>query len=116
MIISLLSPYFKKMLCGEFADSKLTQICIKDVEIDIFKIILTYIYSGNISFSFGKLISLIRAADIYDIDGLKSKIENCCKNYLENCEINENIFNFVKLRRLQIYSLNHIQVIWKKYI
>jgi hypothetical protein len=45
LILSTQSKYFKTMLCGEFEESKLEEIEIIDVDIDVFLIVLEFMYT-----------------------------------------------------------------------
>lgn len=85
-ILSARSPVFSAMFLHEMSETKTGKVDITDIDFDVFKEMLYYIYSGRISSPFRwinqndkkKAKSLYEVADKYDIDDLKNE----CVNFL----------------------------------
>ena len=83
-ILSMRSPVFSAMFQNHMMkEAKTRQVNIEDIQLDIFKELLHYIYSGRTStpFTEATALDLFVAADKYDISDLKDE----CVFFLKLC-------------------------------
>jgi len=82
-ILCLRCPYFKKMLTGEYLESRSTEINIQDVDYDIFLLILQYIYCDSCeAVTVDNAMEVFQAADRFGLDRLKRVSENVMISFI----------------------------------
>ena len=75
-ILSARAPYFANMFESGMKEASLNQVQIKDVEADVFKAVLQYLYSGAAPANLTNFsLELLAAADMYGLDELKKLSE-----------------------------------------
>lgn len=85
VLLSLWSVPFTKMFTNGMSESMSTEVCLKDVSLEAFKIMLEYMYSGefnkeNIMDIGILLLQLLLLADQFGVSALH---QECCKMLLE---------------------------------
>ncbi|WOG97717.1 hypothetical protein DCAR_0417058 [Daucus carota subsp. sativus] len=85
VLLSLWSVPFTKMFTNGMSESMSTEVCLKDVSLEAFKIMLEYMYSGefnkeNIMDIGILLLQLLLLADQFGVSALH---QECCKTLLE---------------------------------
>lgn len=76
-ILAARSPYFSTMFTTYIQEAASNEFELKDVDAGTFKEFLNFIYTGRITDGFSGFIELYKAADLFEVDGLKSV---CLKN------------------------------------
>ena len=79
-ILAARSSIFEAMFKHDTIENKTSIVDIKDIEYDVLKEMLRYIYVGKVENIKTVASDLLIAADKYDIQDLKSKCENCIGN------------------------------------
>jgi hypothetical protein len=92
-ILGARSPVFAAMFQHEMKETKTGQVSIQDIQPDIFKQLLHYIYSGRLSILLTETTAqrLFEAADKYDIGDLKKE----CVDFLLLCIRVDNVINLM---------------------
>jgi hypothetical protein len=87
------SPVFAAMFQHEMKETKTGQVSIQDIQPDIFKQLLQYIYSGRLSLPLTETTAqrLFEAADKYDIGDLKEE----CVSFLLTCVRMDTVINLM---------------------
>ncbi|EFX77450.1 hypothetical protein DAPPUDRAFT_26434, partial [Daphnia pulex] len=87
------SPVFAAMFQHEMKETKTGQVSIQDIQLDIFKQLLHFIYSGRLSLPLTETSAkrLFEAADKYDIGDLKEE----CIAFLLTCISVNNVINLM---------------------
>jgi hypothetical protein len=93
LILVSRSPVFAAMFQHEMKEKKTGQISIPDIHPDIFKQLLHYIYSVQLSVPLTEITAqqLFEAADKYDINDLKDE----CIDFLLDCVRVDNMINLM---------------------
>ncbi len=92
-ILMARSPVFAAMFQHEMKETKTGQVSIQDIQLDIFKQLLHYIYSVQLSLPLTETTAqrLFEAADKYDIGDLKDE----CVDFLLDCIRLDNVINLM---------------------
>ncbi|VDI55300.1 BTB/POZ domain-containing protein 3/6 [Mytilus galloprovincialis] len=109
MILALGSPVFKAMFYGSFPQSE-GDIRIEDITLETFQTLVRYMYTDHLLLSKKNVISLLYAAQKYQIAGLISK----CENYLQdNLAVNNacTIFSNTKFFTMDTLQTNALKFI-----
>ncbi|GFU84341.1 speckle-type POZ protein [Trichonephila clavipes] len=81
IVLSVRSPFFLDMFSTKNAETQKNEVIITDIDIDVFRIMVIYIYTGKMEKLTVPLASdLLFAADKYKLKGLKTA---CCE-YLKS--------------------------------
>ncbi|XP_028403321.1 kelch-like protein 8 [Dendronephthya gigantea] len=75
IVLASVSPYFKAMFTNRMSESSQDVITIKDVEEDVFLLLIRFIYSHRIMICVDNVQSLLQCANILQID---SVVNACC--------------------------------------
>lgn len=67
------SPFFKNLLTTETSDRYKEEIELIDVDVEGFKLVLNYIYSGKIDLTSENVYNVISVANYFQMDSLKNK-------------------------------------------
>jgi len=109
VILASRSKVFHAMLSNDMVEKATKKIKLEDIEPEIFRALLMHMYGGVISnFSdHEKASKILKAADQYDLPGLKRKCERNLCNSLEikNCLnhlITADLHNATKLKQLAL--------------
>ena len=111
-VLAASSPVFDSMFTHDLKEKELSVINIPDMCIEACQTFLSYLYSNNIQYQdfLSHRLSLLRAADKYDVTNLK---DACQESFLEDID-SDNV-----LERLQIavtYRLPRLKVSCFKYL
>ncbi|CAF0938721.1 unnamed protein product [Rotaria sordida] len=85
IILASSSPYFQALLTHKFKENNLNSIEIRDIEPNIFSILLHYIYSGKIEIDNNNVQDILIASDMLQLNEV---VQFCC-HYL-SISLNEN--------------------------
>lgn len=73
VVLAARSDFFAKMFSADMQEAADSKAELKGIEIDTFEEVLHYIYTGSVTATAGRIsMDLYAAADIYQVDGLKS--------------------------------------------
>jgi len=75
-ILAARSDVFEAMFDHNMMESKAGEVVIKDFDLKTVKALLTHIYTGEVEYKKEDTAQLIKAADKYQLHGLKQKIED----------------------------------------
>ena len=76
IILASRSPVFKAMFSSDVKESISSRVVIEDLDVDTVKEMIHYMYSGNVRQLEDQAISLLAAADKYDLSELKETCES----------------------------------------
>ncbi|CAF3372266.1 unnamed protein product [Rotaria sp. Silwood1] len=85
IILASSSPYFQALLTHKFKENNLNSIELRDIEPQIFSLLLHYIYSGKIEIDNNNVQNILIASDMLQLDEV---VQFCC-HYL-SISLNEN--------------------------
>ncbi|CAF3909754.1 unnamed protein product, partial [Rotaria sp. Silwood2] len=85
IILASSSPYFQALLTHRFKENNLNSIELRNIEPQIFSILLHYIYSGKIEIDNNNVQDILIASDMLQLDEV---VQFCC-HYL-SISLNEN--------------------------
>ncbi len=133
-ILAARSPVFAAMFQHDMQEAKTGQVAIHDVQLDIFKEMLYYIYSGRIRIKLTEetAMAMYMVADKYDIDDLKKVCRHFLSDFIDvkvdNAldllvwahlhsvnELKEKILVFIALHAAEICQLDDWETIEKNY-
>jgi hypothetical protein len=104
------SDYFRAMFCGGMKENKQNEISICNIEQDIFKNVLEFLYTGNVEVNDKNIVPMLTAAEMFQIDDLKAQ---CCQSFYDVV----NLDNIVQLLLVaDSYSEGTLKCLCKKYI
>ncbi|GFQ95928.1 TD and POZ domain-containing protein 3 [Trichonephila clavata] len=93
-ILSVRSPFFSDMFSNKMKEIQKNEVIITDIDVPVFRIMVTYIYSGKIENLTVPLAGdLLFAADKYKLKGLKT----ACREYLKRNMSMENALEKIKV-------------------
>ena len=72
-IIAAISPVFYAMLYGKTKESKESEIFLSSTNVDTLEKIFTFIYSGVVQVSCDECLTLLQAAQYFDVAELETK-------------------------------------------
>ncbi len=78
IIFASSSPYFQALLTHTFKENNLNSIELRDIEPEIFSLLLHYIYSGQIELDENNVQELLIASDMFQLDEV---VQFCCHYY-----------------------------------
>eukprot|EP00058_Branchiostoma_floridae_P025998 XP_002611488.1 hypothetical protein BRAFLDRAFT_63877 [Branchiostoma floridae] len=78
LVLSAASPYFRAMFTSGMAESRQETVVLQGLDADMFKEILSYIYTGTVHVSLDKVQPLYQAADLLQLD----YVRNTCSSYM----------------------------------
>lgn len=86
LILAAASEYFRALFTTNFIEGKSSQIAINGIQVHIFKEVLNFIYTNEITLHQMNITDIYTAADMFQLDYL----QNLCHDYLINqlCETN----------------------------
>ncbi|XP_019643101.1 PREDICTED: kelch-like protein 17 [Branchiostoma belcheri] len=73
------TPYFKAMLSSDFAEQRMSEVTLHDIDSSSFSKILDFLYTGKISVGIDDVQDILKAADMLRIDN----IFLCCEAIIE---------------------------------
>lgn len=82
-ILAASSDIFKAMLYGPFVEGSTRELTIPNIEPDIMRALLTFIYTGNVNVEVEKIVSIIKAVDQYCIRGAREEFEKAALYYID---------------------------------
>jgi len=75
IILASSSPYFQALLTHTFKENNLNSIELRDIEPQIFSLLLHYIYSGKIELDDNNVQEILIASDMLQLDAV---VQFCC--------------------------------------
>lgn len=93
IILASASPYFQALLTHTFKENNLNSIELRDIEPEIFSLLLNYIYSGQIELDENNVQDLLIASDMFQLDEL---VQFCC-HYLSISLNEKNVLDIWKI-------------------
>ncbi|CAF1493739.1 unnamed protein product [Adineta steineri] len=75
IILASSSPYFQALLTHTFKENKLDSIELRDIDSDIFSLLLNYIYSGKIELDDNNVEDILVASDMFQLNEI---VQFCC--------------------------------------
>jgi speckle-type POZ protein len=134
-IIAASSPIFAAMFeTGKFKEGQTRTVNIKDIDIQVFRKLLQFLYTGSSGSSKNdssdELQALYLAADKYQVDALKEICEECLihqldiENVLDHLEwadlygaekLKEAVVTYMVKQRFQVWQLEECEDFNKKY-
>eukprot|EP00058_Branchiostoma_floridae_P025999 XP_002611489.1 hypothetical protein BRAFLDRAFT_63876 [Branchiostoma floridae] len=78
LVLSAASPYFRAMFTSGMAESRQETVVLQGLDADMFREILSYIYSGTLHVSLDKVQPLYQAADLLQLH----YVRDTCSNYM----------------------------------
>lgn len=78
-ILATRSDYFRALLFGNLSESSKNEIVLPDVSVGFFKVLLTFIYSGKVTFSVYDAFEILEISNQYGI----VPIEQAISDYLQ---------------------------------
>ena len=91
-IIAASSPVFHAMLYGKTRESKESEIHLLSTNIDMLKMMFTFIYTGVLQVDSDKCLSLLQAAHYFNIATLEAK---CSKMLVDSLDVNCNFRSII---------------------
>ena len=88
-VIAATSPYFKAMFTNNLAESGQNNVRIVGVDYEIMKTVISYAYSVETTLSNERVLDLLVAADLFQIDSL---LNHCC-SYLQDHLTPQNVLS-----------------------
>jgi hypothetical protein len=102
IILASSSPYFQALLTHRFKENNLNSIELRDIEPQIFSLLLHYIYSGQIELDENNVHELLIASDMFQLDEI---VQFCC-HYLSISLNEKNVLDIWKIaNELECLSL-----------
>ena len=71
------------MLYGPFVEGSKRELTIPNIEPDIMKALLQFIYTGNVNVEVDIIVSIIKAVDQYCIRGAREEFEKAALYYID---------------------------------
>lgn len=93
LVLAASSPYFKAMFLSDLEESKIREVVLKDVDPDIMKMILRYLYTCDINLTEQNVQDIFMAANVYQIPSIFS----VCVSYLEHKMVLSNCLAIFRL-------------------
>ncbi|CAD5226008.1 unnamed protein product [Bursaphelenchus xylophilus] len=104
-IVGSISPYFDAMFMGDNVETAEKKVTITDFSAQVMKEVFYYIYHGCISISFGPICyELVRAADYFQLDGLRDDCMDMIKENLANDNLLDSICMAAQFKRHDIVA------------
>ena len=91
-IIAASSPVFHAMLYGKTRESKESEIYLSSTNIDMLKIMFTFIYTGVVRVDLDECLSLLQVAHYFNIAALEIK---CNKMLIDSLDVNCNFSSII---------------------
>ena len=91
-IIAASSPVFYAMLYGKLRESKESEIHLSSTNIDMLKVMFTFIYTGVVQVNSDECLSLLQAAHYFNIATLEAK---CSKLLVDSLDVNCNFSSII---------------------
>ena len=91
-IIAASSPVFHAMLYSKTRESKESEIHLSSTNIDMLKMMFTFIYTGVVQVNSNKCLSLLQAAHYFNIATLEAK---CSKMLVDSLDVNCNFSSII---------------------
>ncbi len=88
-VLAATSPYFKAMFTNDLAESSQNKVRIVGVEYEIMKVVISYAYSVETTVSNERVLDLLIAADLFQIDSLLYH----CSKYLQDQLTPQNVLS-----------------------
>ncbi|KAF4076831.1 hypothetical protein AMELA_G00219570 [Ameiurus melas] len=93
LVLAASSPYFKAMFLSDLEESKKREVVLKDVDPDIMRMILRYLYTCDINLTEQNVQDIFMAANMYQIPSIFS----VCVSYLEHKMVLSNCLAIFRL-------------------
>ena len=102
-IVAAGSPVFHAMLYGNMKESSQKEIELLSIDSNVLKKMLSFIYSGQVKANLMDFLELLRAADYFDINELKTK----CLDTIEREIVSSFKCNNLICRNITVYAVTH---------
>lgn len=73
VVLAAASPYFKAMFVNEVLETRQKKVCFKDIDQDILEAVIAYAYSAEFSLPTDRVLSLMIAADLFQMIPLQDE-------------------------------------------
>ncbi|XP_078571566.1 kelch-like protein 12 [Branchiostoma floridae x Branchiostoma japonicum] len=104
LVLSAASPYFRAMFTSDMAESRQKTVVLQGLDANIFREILSYLYSGTLQVALDKVQPLYQAADLLQLN----YVRDTCSSYMA---MNVECFNCVDLYKFaDVFSLKAVQL------